>query len=61
MSKNKLADPALKARLEKALRENLKKRKMQQRERKDNEEKLESTKQNIAALDGSNLKQTSLN
>ena len=53
MSKNKIEDPALKARLEKALRENLKKRKMQQRERKDNEEKSESTDLNTNALDES--------
>lgn len=35
MSKNKIENPELKSRLEKALRENLKKRKAQQRERKD--------------------------
>lgn len=41
MSKNKIENPELKARLEKALRENLKKRKTQQRARKDIEIKLE--------------------
>ena len=43
MNTHKTADQELKARLEKALRENLRKRKDQQRERKNTEKKEESS------------------
>ncbi|MEI6628027.1 MAG: hypothetical protein WCN27_01280 [Alphaproteobacteria bacterium] len=47
MNTHKTTDQELKARLEKALRENLRKRKDQQRERKSTEKKEESSNTTI--------------